>query len=59
MTSARANESDSRQTTEDRNSGLNLKVPIEDIEEKKIKEFADKNPEAAADLIKAWLKENN
>lgn len=59
MTSARANESDSRQTIDDRNSGLNLKVPIEDTEEKKIKEFADKNPEAAADLIKAWLKENN
>lgn len=41
------------------NKKRNFDTVSEDSEEQLIKDFAGKNPEAAADLIKAWLKENN
>lgn len=48
-----------RDYTEEKNVESILGTTGENIEEKRIKEFADRNPEAAAELIKAWLKKNS
>jgi flagellar biosynthesis/type III secretory pathway M-ring protein FliF/YscJ len=48
-----------RDYTEEKKVESILGTTGENIEEKRIKEFADRNPEAAAELIKAWLKKNS